>query len=262
MNGFYLSKENSNKKNTSIIIFSLKYKLDYIYDIHCFKYIKRFQLNTMKENYKVTFLLDKKNSWFEKYFLNYNFKLKKYKFTITKNPNNIINQDIVFPLNYTKVLSNSFLRKNKLTLIVHSSKLPRDRGFAPAQNQILKNKNKIYISLIKAEKKLDMGEIYLQEFFLLNGTELYDEIRYKQGLAIIKIINKFLTKYPNMSGKIQKSKGNFNKKRNQSDSELNINKSIKSQFNHLRINNNELWPSYFKYKNCEYIVKIYKKKSK
>ena len=35
-------------------------------------------------------------------------------------------------------------------------------------------------------------------------------------------------------------------------------KSIKSQFNHMRINDNKLYPSFFKHKNCEYILKIYK----
>tara|TARA_B100001123_G_scaffold44099_1_gene45232 strand:- start:1196 stop:1867 length:672 start_codon:yes stop_codon:yes gene_type:complete len=214
----------------------------------------------MKKKYKVTFLLDKKNQWFEKYLENYNFNLKKYNFIITKNPQIIKNQDIVFPLNYTKTLSTNFLKKNKLTLIVHSSKLPKNKGFAPAQYQILKNKKKIYISLIKAVKKIDSGPIYLQDFFLLNDTELYDEIRHKQGLVMIKIIKKFLTKYPKIKMTNQIGKASYNKRRYPKNSELNINKSIKSQFNHMRINNNELWPSFFKYKNCEYVLKIYKKK--
>ena len=213
----------------------------------------------MKKKYKVTFLLDRTNQWFEKYLEGYNFKLKRYNFTITKNPKIIKNQDIVFPLNYTKILSEVFLKKNKLTLIVHSSKLPKDKGFAPAQYQILKNKKKIYVSLIKAIKKVDSGPIYLQDYFLLNGTELFDEIRHKQGLAIIKIITKFLVKYPKVKMINQIGKGNFNRRLYPNNSELDINKSIKSQFNHMRINDNKLYPSFFKHKNCEYILKIYKK---
>ena len=214
----------------------------------------------MKKKYKVTFLQDKTNQWFEKYLKGYNFKLKKYNFTITKNPKIIKNQDIVFPLNYTKILSENFLKNNKLTLIVHSSKLPKDKGFAPTQYQILKNKKKIYVSLIKAVKKVDAGPIYLQDYFLLNGTELSDEIRHKQGSAIIKIIKKFLVKYPKVKMINRIGKENFNRRRYPKNSELDINKSIKSQFNHMRINDNELYPSFFKYKNCKYILKIYKKK--
>ena len=212
--------------------------------------------------YKVTFLFDKSNLWFEKQLRNYNFKLNnKYIFKISKNPNNIKNQNIVFPLSYTKILPESFLQKNELVLIVHSSKLPKDKGFAPLQYQILKNKNKVYISSIKAAKEVDAGSIYYQNSFMLDGTELSDEIRYIQGLQILKIINKFLIKYPNVKSKKQSGKSNFNKRRYPKDSELNVNKTIKQQFNHLRINDNELYPSFFYFKGQKYIIKIFKEKN-
>ena len=215
------------------------------------------------KKYKVTFLLDKSNLWFEKQLRNYNFRLNnKYIFKISKNQNNIKNQNIVFPLSYTKILPKSFLQKNELVLIAHSSKLPKDKGFAPLQYQILNNKNKIYMSLIKAAKEVDAGPIYFQNFFMLDGTELSNEIRNIQGLQFLKIINKFLIKYPNVKSKKQTGKGNFNKRRYPKDSQLNTNKTFKEQFNHLRINDNELYPSFFNYKGQKYIIKIFKEKKR
>ena len=208
---------------------------------------------------KVTFLLDPNNSWIKDQLSNYNFNLsKKYSFKIFNDYKQIKNQDIVFAISHTKILSEKFLNKNKLVLIPHCSKLPKDRGFSPIQNQILKKKNKFYISLIKAVKKVDRGPICLQSSFRLNGTELYDEIRKIQGKEILKIIHKFLIKYPNIKFKNQRGKGNFNKKRQIKDNKLNINKSIKDQFNNLRINNNELYPSYFYFKKKKFILKIFK----
>ena len=96
---------------------------------------------------------------------------------------------------------------------------------------------------------------------MLDGTELSDEIRYIQGLQILKIINKFLIKYPNVKSKKQSGKSNFNKRRYPKDSELNVNKTIKQQFNHLRINDNELYPSFFYFKGQKYIIKIFKEKN-
>ena len=97
----------------------------------------------MRTKYKVTFLLDKSNLWFEKQLRNYDFKLdSKYIFKVSKSPNNIKNQNIVFPLSYTRILPESFLQKNELVLIAHPSKLPKDKGFAPLQYQILKIKIK------------------------------------------------------------------------------------------------------------------------
>ena len=119
------------------------------------------------KKYKVTFLLDKSNLWFEKQLKNYNFRLSnKYIFKISKNPNIIKNQNIVIPLSYTKILPESFLQKNELVLIAHPSKLPKDKGFAPLQYQILRNNNKVYISLIKAAKEVDAGPIYFQNSFV------------------------------------------------------------------------------------------------
>ena len=215
----------------------------------------------MKKKYLVTFLFDKKNLWFYEQFKKFNFNLqRKFTFKITKNKSQVVNQDIVFPLCYTKILPEKFLKKNKLTLIVHPSKLPKNKGFSPLQHEILKNKNKFYISLIKAVKDVDAGPIILQNKFKLKGDELSQEIRYIQGKQILKIIKQFLLIYPKFKYKVQTGKASFNKRRHPKDSELSIKKTIKEQFNHLRINDNNLYPSFFYYKNNKYIIKIFKEK--
>ena len=165
------------------------------------------------KKYKVTFLLDKSNLWFEKQLRNYNFKMNnKYSFSISKNYKKVNNKDVVFPISYTKILSKKFLNNNKLTLIPHPSKLPKEKGFAPVQYQILKNKKKIYISLIKAVSKVDAGPICFQNYFLIDKTDLSDDVRYKQGKAYLKIINNFLKIYPNIKFKPQRGKSNLIKK--------------------------------------------------
>lgn len=214
-----------------------------------------------KKKYKVTFLLDANNLWIENFLKNQNFNYSgKYIFKITKDPNSILNQDIVFPLSYTKILSEDFLNKNQLTLIVHPSKLPKDKGFAPVQYQILKKKSKIFVSLIKADKQVDSGNIYLREHFLLKGYELSDEIRTMQAKAVFRIIKSFLKKYPKLKNIPQKGKSTFNRRRTPGDSELNINNSIKSQFNLLRTCDNNLYPAFFYHKKNKYILKIFREK--
>ena len=95
---------------------------------------------------------------------------------------------------------------------------------------------------------------------MLNGTELSDEIRNTQGIQFLNIIKKFLIKYPNVKSKKQIGKGKFNKRRYPEDSQLDINKTIKQQFNHIRINSNEYYPSFFYYNGQKYIVKVFKEK--
>jgi len=95
------------------------------------------------KKYKVTFLIDTSNNWIEKYLKKKNFGLKKeFKFKFESNYKKIKNQDIVFILGYTKILKNNFLKKNKYNLVVHESNLPKGKGFAPVQWQILNKKKK------------------------------------------------------------------------------------------------------------------------
>jgi methionyl-tRNA formyltransferase len=208
----------------------------------------------------VLFLLDRSNSWIEKYLKNYLLKFpKKNQYKISKNPKSIKNK-IVFALSYTKILKNDFLQRNKEVLIVHPSNLPKDRGFAPVQQQVLRKKNLIHVALIRAVENVDEGPVAVRGTFLLKGHELSEEIREKQAAAIFKVVKKFLQKYPNVQFKNQKGVSTYNKKRHKADSELNINKSIKSQFNLLRIVDNKLYPAFFKYKKNIYCLKITKDK--
>jgi len=210
-------------------------------------------------SYKIGFLIDKNNNWIEKFLKKENFKNNlKYKFKIFNNYLKIKNYDVVFILGYTKILDKKFLKKNKYNLIVHESNLPKGKGFAPVQWQILKNKNNIPVCLIKAENKVDSGKIFEKIFFKLDGTELYDEIREKQAKATFSIIKRFLKKFPKIFSKRQVGKTTFYQRRYPKDNLLNINKSIKDNFNLLRIASNELSPSYFRYKSKKYIINIFK----
>ena len=165
-----------------------------------------------------------------------------------------------FILGYTEILKEQFLNKNTLNIVVHASKLPKNKGFSPIAYEILKNKNNFFISLLKVSEKVDSGPIAFKDKFVLNGTELSDEIRAKQAFYTIKIIKKFLKKYPKVKYKNQSGKETFNKRRKSEDSELNIDRSIKSQFNLLRISNNDLYPCFFRYRGNKYILKINKKR--
>ena len=85
-----------------------------------------------------------------------------------------------------KILPKSFLRKNNLNLVVHTSGLPKGKGFAPLQWQILENK-KNSICLLEADEKFDSGAIIERGHFL-NGTELNTQLRNIQAVEIIKLL--------------------------------------------------------------------------
>ena len=112
--------------------------------------------------------------------------------------------------------------------------------------------------MININNKIDSGPIAMTGKLKLSGLELYDEIRFLQAKKTFEMIEKFLKKYPKIKIIKQIGKSTYYKKRNPKDSQLNVNKSILSQFNILRIANNNEWPAFFYYKNKKYIIKIFK----
>ena len=211
--------------------------------------------------FKIAFLLDKSNNWLEsdtKSFIK-NYKKIKYLFKIFYDYKKIKKFDIVILLGFTKIIDSKLLKKNKLNITIHESSLPRNKGFSPIQYQILENKNIIDICLIELKNKVDSGDILKKSKIYFKGNELYDEIRLIQSKKTFQLISKFLNDFPNFNRKKQIGKSNFLKKRYPRDSKLNIHKTIKENFNLLRVNNNNEWPSFFEYRKSKYIIKIYKK---
>ena len=201
-----------------------------------------------------SFFLDYKNELIKK------IKKKGYEVKFINDRKKITNGKILFCISCKSILNDKELKKNLYNVVVHPSKLPKGRGSAAVANEILNNRNKIYISLFEATNKLDTGDIYLQDFFNLSGLELNDEIRKKQANLTNKMVLKFLDLLKTKKIKKKKQKiitNKFLKKRYPEDSQLNINKSIKSQLNLLRVCDNKRYPAFFHYKKKKFLIKIY-----
>lgn len=165
--------------------------------------------------------------------------------------------DIVFILSYHKIIPMDKLSDNRHNIVIHASELPKGKGWAPMFWQVLEGKNDIPFTIFEASSGVDDGDIYLQDTLHLTGYELNDELREKQAKFIIEMCLHFIDKYEEYKVPYKQSgEESFYSKRNATDSELNINKTIKEQFNLLRIVSNEDYPALFKINGRKYIIKI------
>lgn len=217
---------------------------------------------TMQRRYQVTLLLDERNNWIEPFLpqLGDIDPDCKYNVSISYNPSQVTRQQIVFIIGYTKILDSDFLSKNDLNLIIHESDLPYGKGFSPVQWQILEGKKTIPVCLIEAVERFDAGDIILRDQIELDGGELYDDIRAKQIEVTFRLIREFLSVYPVYERLPQVGDQSIFPRRTAKDGELDPDKTIREQFNLLRIGNNEKWPSHFHLNGHQYILKIYKGK--
>ncbi|MDC0608457.1 hypothetical protein OAO75_01535 [Candidatus Pelagibacter ubique] len=211
---------------------------------------------------KIIFLLDKKNTWIEKYILRdkfnkisnrYDFKIK-YKININEKA------EILFLLGYTSKLKTSKYKKIKNIFLIHESNLPKGRGWSPVKYQLLANKSKIKCCLISCEDLIDSGNIYETGTLNINKTDLYDDIKIKQYKITINLITRLIKKYPNIKSKKQKGKATWYKKLSSADDKLDIKKSISNQFNKIRSTDYYNNQNYFYINNKKFYLRISKKK--
>jgi len=169
--------------------------------------------------------------------------------------------DVAFFLACSTILKDEHLSFHTHNVIVHPSKLPQGRGSGVVAWKILEGEHKIWVTLFNPISKIDAGEIYYQDYFELSGDELCDEIRQKQFELSFKLIKKFLSDYPDLKTFPQEGESSFYGKRKPKDSELDANKSLKEQFNLLRVVDNQRYPAFFVMNGKKYIVKVYKEES-
>lgn len=166
----------------------------------------------------------------------------------------------LFVLSCDKVVPKEILKRVDRAFVVHESNLPEGRGWSPVHWQVEAGKNKICVCLFEAGKGLDDGDVFVKEFFVLDGSELLPEIRFKQyALTERMILNVLVYNWLFDKGKPQSGKPSFFRKRTEADNELDANKSIASQFNRMRVCDNERYPAWFELNGCKYFVRLNKK---
>ncbi len=201
-------------------------------------------------------ILTSPDQWFVPYAKQLQNKLHGSKLLYNHNEINRA-YDVVYILSYHKIIPLEQLKNNRHNIVIHASALPKGKGWAPMFWQVLEGKNEIPFTMFEASSGVDDGDIYLQDTILLTGYELNNELRDKQANFIIDMCLKFLNNYDTYKfSKKQSGEESFYARRSAKDSELNINKTIKEQFNLLRIVNNDDYPAFFEIDGHKYNIKI------
>ncbi|WP_324476765.1 UDP-2,4-diacetamido-2,4,6-trideoxy-beta-L-altropyranose hydrolase [Atribacter sp.] len=166
--------------------------------------------------------------------------------------------DMCFYLSYGKIVRKEILERHTHNLVVHASNLPKGRGWSPLTWQVLESANSIPVTLFEAEEALDSGPIYLQKQIVLQGDELVDELRNLVFQATYDLCTEFIDNYPGVlnNARLQEGEASYYRRRTPDDSELDPDRSLRSQFNLLRVVDNERYPAWFTIGQKKFIIKI------
>lgn len=172
----------------------------------------------------------------------------------------LIGADFCFYLSFSKIVPAETLSKFKHNLVVHESDLPAGRGWSPLSWQILEGRKEIAIVMFEANDEVDGGSIYFRDLMKFDGSELVDELRGIQADATLKLCDEFIKNYPTLKGAVKQSgESTFYARRSPADSQLDSDKSLREQFNLIRIADNASYPVYFEIDGNFYELWVTKK---
>ena len=205
-------------------------------------------------------ILTDKTSWMNRHNVDLANRLKALGHDVrcVSRKQDLMNGDVAFLLSCFEIVPREYRARNRHNIVVHASALPSGRGWSPATWQILEGKNDIPLSLFEASDEVDAGSVYLRDRLQLRGNELLPEWQERLGSKIVDMCCLFTQQMSDLHGEAQKGEPSFYLRRKPEDSRLDVDKSIREQFNLLRIVDNEKYPAYFEHDGAKYTLKVYR----
>jgi methionyl-tRNA formyltransferase len=165
---------------------------------------------------------------------------------------------VAFYLGCVKITPPAVLARNRCNLVVHASELPKGRGFSPLVWQVLEGGNRIPVCLLEAVQEVDAGPVIYRDYIAFEGHELNDEMRAALGDMHVELCTRFLDAPEPPAGTAQQGAPSRYARRRPVDSRLDPERSIASQFDLLRVVDNERYPAFFDLRGHRYVVRIEK----
>lgn len=208
-------------------------------------------------------LLSDADTWMNAYLpaLKAELEADGHSVTWVHRPADVPKGEVCFVLSCTRLLTPEVLARHRHNVVVHQSALPLGRGWSPLSWQILEGADVVPVTLFEAAADVDSGTVYFRDEIRFNGTELVDELRYGQAETSIRLCLRFIREYPGVValGVEQVGSPTFYARRGPEQNRLDPDKTLKEQFNLLRIADNERYPAYFELNGETYVLRIEKK---
>ena len=168
--------------------------------------------------------------------------------------------DILFLISCSEIVRAIDRKKYKKTLVIHASDLPRGRGWSPHIWTILGGASEITVSLLEADDKVDSGDIWKKIRVTVPNHALYEELNNVLFSAETSLMDFAVANFSKICPEQQNSDiaPTYFPRRSPEDSELDTEKSIKEQFNLMRVCDPLRFPPFFYLHGHKYRIKLEK----
>ena len=166
--------------------------------------------------------------------------------------------DILFLISCSERIGEGDRQKYRHVLVLHASDLPKGRGWSPHVWGILNGSENITLSLIDAAENIDTGDVWKKITLPVKKHALWNEINHILFQGELELMTWAIQNHANIVPEVQdvSETATYWPRRTAKDSRLAIEKSIKEQFDLLRICDPDRYPAYFEMHGRQYKLRL------
>ena len=166
--------------------------------------------------------------------------------------------DFLFLISCTQLVPPSVRQRFDHALVIHSSDLPRGRGWSPQAWAVSEGANQLTVSLIEADDPFDTGLIWHKATVILDGSELFTEWHEKLYRCWMDLMDWALVNAAIVRPSAQEGEPTYLERRRPSDSQIDPDLTIAEQFDKLRTADPDRFPAFFDLRGHRYAIRLEK----
>lgn len=155
--------------------------------------------------------------------------------------------DILFLISCTEIIPAKLRALYKHCVVLHASDLPKGRGWSPHVWAILEGARTITVSAVKAEGRVDSGDVWSKKTFCVAADQLWHEINASLFKTEISLIDRVIGMIENGDAPRPQpdEEATYYPRRTPRDSKLDPNLTIAEQFDLMRVSDPDRYPAFF-----------------
>jgi methionyl-tRNA formyltransferase len=210
---------------------------------------------------KITLLCSDQNHPVNEYLLRWIAEHEsEHEIFLVQSKSELIGGQILFLISCSEIINSTDRAAYDACLVLHASDLPRGRGWSPHIWDIIGGADQVTLSLLEAEDAVDSGRLWHQITFPIPKHALWNEINDELFSAEIKLLNFAVAHFQSVVPTPQRSdvEPTYFTKRKPTDSKIDPNDSIASQFDKIRVCDPDRFPAYFELHGYDYKLTLEK----
>ncbi|MEM6309152.1 MAG: formyltransferase family protein [Pseudomonadota bacterium] len=178
--------------------------------------------------------------------------------TLVSKTRQLTGGDVLFLVSCSEILRDVVRDMYGHCIVLHASDLPQGRGWSPYIWAILDGAEKVCVSALNAEDRVDTGAIWAKRWFDVRPDDLFADINRKLFATEVRLMDDVLEKIASDQTPVpqQDVDATYWPKRTPAESELDPDASLTESFDKLRVADPDRYPAFFRHRGSVYKLMI------